>query len=307
MPGTPEPVSQKPVAEPVSQKPVYTAPPKTRTQIRTTQAPSRKPGPGDLICGQCGEVNDQNRHFCRRCGNSLDEAFAVGLPWYRRLWNRLFRSRVYAAGERRRRVGPPNVMAPVWRVVRLAIGAIILIAILAFAFIPSVRDGVINRATSTFTYWRVQLLPHYDAVYATGASASSATAGHLPTLAIDKVLNTYWAASARDKAPFLKLTFATPVDLAKVGFDSGASGTAPADQYTAQPRPKNVHLVFSDGTVADFQLKDEDPAVAKNAQFYTVNAHQVTFVEIFINSTYLTGGAAPSTVAISEVEFKTKD
>ena len=53
------------------------------------EPPTRR-HPGDLICGQCGEGNDPVRHFCRRCGNSLDEAIAVRLPWYRRFFHRLF-------------------------------------------------------------------------------------------------------------------------------------------------------------------------------------------------------------------------
>ncbi len=32
------------------------------------QAPSRKINPGDLVCGVCGEGNDPERNYCRRCG-----------------------------------------------------------------------------------------------------------------------------------------------------------------------------------------------------------------------------------------------
>ena len=270
------------------------------------EPPTRR-HPGDLICGQCGEGNDPVRHFCRRCGNSLDEAIAVRLPWYRRFFNRLFGVRTREAGWRPHRVGPPNVMGMVWRIVRLAIGALIIVGLLAFLLVPSFHNAVVNRVTSTVTTVRKAIFPHYSAVYATGASASTSIAGHLPSLVIDTHTNTYWAARAGDPGPFLKLTFHDPVDLAQIGFDSGAAGTSPADDYLAQPRPHQVHLVFSNGTTTDLTLKDEDPKVAKNAQFYPIDAKQVTFVEIHIMSFYAPAGASPSSVAIAEVEFKVKD
>ena len=300
------PVAQ--VDEPLSRRPTSVAPVVTRPRPapRTLEPPTRR-HPGDLICGQCGEGNDPTRHFCRRCGNSLDEAIAVRLPWYRRFFNRLFGVRTREAGWRPQRVGPPNVMGMVWRIIRLTIAAIIVVAVLAFLLVPSFHNAVVNRVTSVVTTVRKAVLPHYDPVYPTGASASSSIAGHLPNLAIDKFVNTYWAARAGDPSPFLKLTFAEPVDLAQIGFDSGAAGTTPADDFLAQPRPHVVHLVFSNGTTTDLTLKDEDPKVAKNAQFYAIDAKQVTFVEIHIMSVYAPAGASPSSVAIAEVEFRVKD
>jgi hypothetical protein len=294
--------------EPMSRRPTSVAPAAARPRraARTMEAPTRR-RPGDLICGQCGEGNDPTRHFCRRCGNTLDEAIAVQLPWYRRLWNRVVGPKTYAAGYRHGRIGPPNVLGAVFRIIRLALLAIVVVAVLAFALIPSFRTGVINQVSKTITPLRVQFFPHYDAVYATGATSSTAITGHPPMLAVDHFINTYWAASANDTKPYLKVLFTSPVDLAKIGFDSGSSGTTPADSFPNQPRPKTVHVVCSDGTTADLTLKDEDPSAAKNAQFYTIDAKQVTYVEIFITSTYPPAGASPSSVAISEVEFKTKD
>jgi zinc ribbon protein len=294
--------------EPMSRRPTSVAPAvaRPRPTARTMEAPTRR-HPGDLICGQCGEGNDPTRHFCRRCGSSLDEAIAVRLPWYRRFLNRVFGVKTREAGWRPHRVGPPNVMGVVWRILRLAIIAIIAVALLAFLLVPSFHNAVVNRVTSTVTTVRKAFFAHYSAVYATGASASTSIAGHLPNLVIDTHTNTYWAARAGDPGPFLKLSFHDPVDLAQIGFDSGAAGTTPVDDYLAQPRPHQVHLVFSNGTTLDLTLKDEDPKVAKNAQFYAIDARQVTFVEIHITSVYAPAGASPSSVAIAEVEFKVKD
>ena len=294
--------------EPMSRRPTSVAPTvaRPRPAARTMEAPTRR-HPGDLICGQCGEGNDPTRHFCRRCGSSLDEAIAIRLPWYRRFFNKVFGVRTREAGWRPHRVGPPNVLGIVWRIVRLAIVAVIAVALLAFLLVPSFHNAVVNRVTSTVTTVRKAFFPHYSAVYATGAAASTSIAGHLPNLAIDTHTNTYWAARAGDAGPFLKLTFHDPVDLAQIGFDSGAAGTTPVDDYLAQPRPHQVHLVFSNGTTLDLTLKDEDPKVAKNAQFYAIDAKQVSFVEIHFMSVYAPAGASPSSVAIAEVEFKVKD
>ena len=303
--GPPAAVAQD---EPTSRRPTSVSPAITRPRpaARTLEAPTRR-HPGDLICGQCGEGNEPARHFCRRCGNSLDEALAVRLPWYRRFVNRLFGVRTREAGWRPNRVGPPNVMGAVWRVVRLAIGAIIVVGLLAFLLIPSFHNLVVDRVTKTFTSLRVALHPNYDPVYPIGASATTATTGHTPSLAIDRFSNTYWAASARDRAPVLVLRFSGPQDLAEIGFRSGASGTAPADAFLSQPRPHTVHLVFSNGYATDLTLKDQD---ATQPQFYALEdgkASQVTFVEVHIQSVYAPAGASASSVAVTEVEFKIKD
>jgi len=173
--------------------------------------------------------------------------------------------------------------------------------------VPSFHNLVVDRASKTFTSLRIALHPNYDSVYPIGASATTATVGHTPTLAMDRFSNTYWAASAKDRAPVLVLRFSAPQDIAQIGFRSGASGTAPADAFLSQPRPHTVHLVFSNGYTTDFTLQDQD---ATQPQFFGLadgKAKQVTFVEIHVQSVYAPVGASPSSVAITEVEFKIKD
>jgi hypothetical protein len=289
--------------EPASRRPTSIAPaaPRRAAVQRPMETPTRR-RPGDLICGQCGEGNDPTRHFCRRCGNTLDEAIAVQLPWYRRMLNRFFGPRTYAAGERRRRVGPPNVMGSFFRILRVAIVALIAIALLAFLLVPGFHNLVVDRVTTGVTAVRMIVHPNYDPVHPTGWSGTTAIAGHPPNLAADGYSNTYWAAVPNDAHPVLTLKFATPTDLAEIGITSGAAGTAPADQYLAQPRPHVVHLVFSDGTSKDLNLADQ-----QKTQFFALEAKQVTSVQIQVLTTYVTAGPAPSSVAITEVEFKVRD
>jgi len=295
------------VDEPVSRRPTSLAPVVTRPRPgpRTMEPPTRR-NPGDLICGQCGEGNDPTRHFCRRCGNSLDEAIAVRLPWYRRFFNRLFGVRTREAGWRPRRVGPPNVMGGVMRVVRLAIVAMLAVGILGFLLIPPFHNWVVNKVTAGVTSVRKVVHPNYDTVYPVAAAATSQTAGHAASLTIDRTSNSYWAAIPTDKTPQLVFTFSEPQDLSEILFRSGAPGAQPSD-FLNQPRPKAVHIIFTDAqgkliTATDITLTDQE-----GSQFYPIEAKQTTTARIQIQSVYPATGAARSAVAIAEVEFKIKD
>ena len=306
-PAAPAAVPAGSVDEPVSRRPTSLAPVVTRPRPgpRTMEPPTRR-NPGDLICGQCGEGNDPARHFCRRCGNSLDEAIAVRLPWYRRFFNRLFGVRTREAGWRPRRVGPPNVMGGVMRVVRLAIVAMLAVGILGFLLIPPFHNWVVNKVTAGVTSVRKVVHPNYDTVYPVAAAATSQTAGHAASLTIDRTSNSYWAAIPTDKTPQLVFTFSEPQDLSEILFRSGAPGAQPSD-FLNQPRPKAVHIIFTDAqgkliTATDITLTDQE-----GSQFYPIEAKQTTTARIQIQSVYPATGAARSAVAMAEVEFKIKD
>ena len=306
-PAAPAAVPAGSVDEPVSRRPTSLAPVVTRPRPgpRTMEPPTRR-NPGDLICGQCGEGNDPARHFCRRCGNSLDEAIAVRLPWYRRFFSRLFGVRTREAGWRPRRVGPPNVMGGVMRVVRLAIVAMLAVGILGFLLIPRFHHLVVNKVTAGVTSVRKVVHPNYDTVYPVAAAATSQTAGHAASLTIDRTSNSYWAAIPTDKTPQLVFTFSEPQDLSEILFRSGAPGAQPSD-FLNQPRPKAVHIIFTDAqgkliTATDITLTDQE-----GSQFYPIEAKQTTTARIQIQSVYPATGAARSAVAIAEVEFKIKD
>ncbi|TMG20091.1 MAG: hypothetical protein E6H98_01090 [Chloroflexi bacterium] len=306
-PAAPAAVPVGSVDEPVSRRPTSLAPVVTRPRPgpRTMEPPTRR-NPGDLICGQCGEGNDPTRHFCRRCGNSLDEAIAVRLPWYRRFFSRLFGVRTREAGWRPRRVGPPNVMGGVMRVVRLAIVAMLAVGILGFLLIPRFHHLVVNKVTAGVTSVRKVVHPNYDTVYPVAAAATSQTAGHAASLTIDRTSNSYWAAIPTDKTPQLVFTFSEPQDLSEILFRSGAPGAQPSD-FLNQPRPKAVHIIFTDAqgkliTATDITLTDQE-----GSQFYPIEAKQTTTARIQIQSVYPATGAARSAVAIAEVEFKIKD
>jgi hypothetical protein len=55
------------------------SPTMTVERPRNRRERSRRPGAGDLVCGECGETNPPARKFCRRCGTSLASAQHVAI------------------------------------------------------------------------------------------------------------------------------------------------------------------------------------------------------------------------------------
>ena len=81
-----QPVAPPPVAAPVAVQPAL-APDRPKLPPQRV-IPVRRPQPGDIICGECGEPNGSERRFCRRCGKFLAEP--VGPPPRLRWWRRIF-------------------------------------------------------------------------------------------------------------------------------------------------------------------------------------------------------------------------
>ena len=180
------------------------------------------------------------------------------------------------------------------------------VGILGFLLIPRFHNLVVNKVTAGVTSVRKVVHPNYDTVYPVAAAATSQTAGHAASLTIDRTSNSYWAAISTDKTPQLVFTFSEPQDLSEILFRSGAPGAQPSD-FLNQPRPKAVHIIFTDAqgkliTATDITLTDQE-----GSQFYPIEAKQTTTARIQIQSVYPATGAARSAVAIAEVEFKIKD
>ena len=291
--------------EPVSRKPESVLPAPARPRPTRRQEPPTRRLPGDLICGQCGEGNDPARHFCRRCGNSLDEALMVRLPWYRRLWNAVFRRRQYRAGERKRSLS----LSPfrlLWSLLRIAVVALLGLALILFVLVPPFRTTVQTRATATVrtVFCRLHVGCKLSDVGQTAAEATSSIAGHGPNLVIDSNTTTYWAAAPQDLRPFVHIQFSDFYDVAEFLVIPGPAGTAPTEQFKAQPRPAKVRLFFSNNQTVDLTLADQP-----GLQHFAITVKHVNGVEVHVLSTYpaLPGSPKVSSVAITELEFQTLD
>ncbi|MPZ73813.1 MAG: hypothetical protein GEU74_11370, partial [Nitriliruptorales bacterium] len=276
--GTPaavKPTEQRPVAPPPR-------PPKGKTP------PSRRAEPGDIICGHCGEPNRPERKFCRRCATSLAEAEVVKIPLWRRMFTR--KKKTVAVGERPGRAGRDGSKAPARHrvtkgartIVRWFV-ALVLIAMMLFTIAGALGVGpgrgfIKDKLSSITERVRGVVAPQIDPVNPHRASSSSETSGHPADHAIDGFDNTHWASGVEVSArPALTMTFAEPVDLARVGFHSGASG----DAFRKQARPKEIRLLFPDGTRSDLQLKD-----VPDFQTFNIDATRARQVRLLVRSVH---------------------
>ncbi|MBW3578952.1 MAG: hypothetical protein KY462_14665 [Actinobacteria bacterium] len=305
--GAPQPTA--PAPDKPAPKPVKPGRSRARPTARGSYGPpTRKPRPGDLICGVCGESNGPARNFCRRCGNSLAEAEVARPPW----WRRLLPKR-YAAGERPGHRGAKAkgraamkgargirrfVMGGVGKVTRLLMLVAFALGAVGISFNPGLRGSVMGWGSDVFRSVRAMIAPQFEPVLPVGAEASSSLPDHPPDDAINNTSNRWWAEAApgNGEGQRLLITFPEPVDIAVVGVTPGAANP---EEFIAQPRPRLLHLVFSNGTTADLRIADEH-----TFQTFNVTATGVTSVEVQIIEAWQ--GQSGSDLAITTIEFRTR-
>ncbi len=88
--------------------------------------------------------------------------------------------------------------------------------------------------------------PALARVEPTSVAASSQSGARVADNVIDGKLGTFWSrlVPSEDAQPFLRFSFARPVDLGRVTIAAGASGA----EFSKRPRPQEIELQFSDGT-----------------------------------------------------------
>jgi hypothetical protein len=256
--------------------------------------PSKQVNTGDLICGKCGEGNEPVRKFCSRCGESLATATVASTPWYRRIFPRR-KPKVLAAGERphgRAGSGHGVDFGGVLRIVRNVVVVLILVGAVVYGAVAPVRSAVNNQVNSIIqNFSSTTSAP--SQVRVSSVTATSSIPGHSGDRAVDPYINTYWAAPFGGNAqPTLSVGFAASTNVTVILVVSGD-----ADNYSAEPRPKLVHIVFSNGGTQDITLAD----TSKQQTFTLSGANGITGMTIQIKSVY------PSTkgnaVSITDIEF----
>lgn len=293
--------------------------PRVREQKPRPKRPRKRTGqprarPGDLICGRCGTGNDPERNFCRHCGNSLAEAEPAPSPT---LWQRirgLFRRpepEPVEAGERpMRQAGGGRGLAAKGRGAKRKIlgtwfTVMKTVAIAGFALglvgisISPLRGDVTGWIGDRVQQVKRVIAPEFDPVNALGARATSVVDGHPASHAVDLLNNTWWAEGEEGPGVGAQLfvDLGEPVDIAKVGFLNGA---AEDDEFLAQPRAREVHLVFSNGVTLDVTLADD-----REFQVFDVEgAEGVTSVEVQILSVY--PGQEGEELSLTEIELRTR-
>ncbi|MEN3359145.1 MAG: hypothetical protein V7637_3127 [Mycobacteriales bacterium] len=280
---------------------------------------SRSLDAGEMRCSLCGNAVPAGRRFCR-CGNSMIQATAATgtvartrrLPWYRRLGEmfgsgRDFRRAMRSANRGMRatyNVGA-SARTQMFRVTFL-LGSLGL----GLSQLGPWGGDLRARVTSQVD----RFLPHsYETVLVDQAAtdpASKALPGFDVGFAVDgdpgRAWAAPWAAAGTNGqpchraggAPALVVTFKQPSAVARVIVQAGlADGN---DARAQQARPRQLDLLFSDGTCVPFDLTD-----TAAAQHIDVKAAGVTSVRVVIVDAFDARDATGTPlVSLSEVTFQ---
>lgn len=264
------------------------------------QPPSRRLRPGDLICGDCGEGNQETRKFCSRCGASLTEAEVVKTPWWRKLLPRRG-AKIRKSGDRPKRGGRGGkskaglLASNTFRLVRRIITIGLLVGGLLYGILPPFRGWVNQQYTTVKHKVEAMIFPQYLPV--SPVKGDFKCPAELPpnngcAQVTDGFTNTFWAASVPGPEPVVVLTFGRTVDLKRVIVRNGAR-----DDFQSNHRARKLHLVFSTGKTADVNLVDNpDPNTYDIANGEGASSVEIHVVELFQS-------VKGPNMAISEIEL----
>jgi len=277
----------KPVPGDTAEPPPEVKPGRRTTPLETSPPPPKDetpPAPGELICGRCGAGNNRERHYCRRCAASLDEAAVVPpLPWWRRLASRRPKAPLPAGTrpKRKRRHFP--------------------VRLVSFLAVLGVLGGAAyaGRATIDTAVAQVQDRFLSSDKRATSVTASSSQPDRLPDFAIDTFSNRSWAAGVAGNTSdqFLVFVFEREFRLTQIFITGGASDDSNVFIKDRRPLKVEVTAVQADGQpkIENFELKD-----VKERQPFSIVADRVSAVRLrILDST----GPEEAPVAIAEVQF----
>ena len=301
-PGSVQPGSVQPGSvQPEAVKPTAV---RARPAARPKTAPARVVNPGDLVCGQCGEGNDPNRKFCRRCGASLQRATVFILPWYQRWWRRLTTRKTRAAGDRpasRRRAiggaGPGWLTGGFMKVLGIAIVLLVLLTI-----VGPWRGHLRHDVSSDYHRVFNDVHPKYNPVHPFAATATTSAPGHPAANAIDGAVNTSWQTNAPDSGigQSLKLRLGTVSNLDQIGFLNGDQDTP--SSYLTEPRPEKVHLTAAGAHPYSKDLTLKDTATF---QTFTIKAKDASSLTITVDTVYPSDQGKQASMAEVELFVKT--
>ncbi len=260
-------------------------------------ASTRKPKPGELICGECGEGNLPARKFCGRCGEPLTSAEQVRISWWRRLRRR--RAKVLKAGSR---PGRGETKAPgrgrgrarrVLRKIRTYAFVVVLGFGLLAGFYPPLRTYVTDKFDALRKEVSGVVEQTMDPARPVSVTASLESPEHAAKLAFDQFANTYWAAPFdRNTPPSITADLGGTTALTRVIVTSGA-----ADAFATLHRPSIIVLSYSNEKSDTFVLKD----IPEPQEVKLVNGLGAQTVRIQVLDVFVAEGAVD--VAVAELEF----
>lgn len=257
--------------------------------------PERRPLPGELVCGECGEGNTAARKFCRRCGASLAEAELVKARWWRRI--RLRRKpRVLPAGTRPARPGDSKrrqLFRTTLQRLRATVGVLVLVFGLLAGLYPPMRTLVTQQVSNVKQKIRGVADAALTPIRPVSVQGTRGTVDHPPKATFDTFTNTTWITGWNEKKPpTLTVQLDHPVALRKAIVSTGDP-----KNFAGHIRPALLEFGYSNEKSDLVQLKD----VPGPQEVALRNAVGVSRITVKVLNVY----PAPdvTTLALAEIEL----
>lgn len=195
------------------------------------------------------------------------------------------------AGRDRR---PDGLSPPARKPARRVVLALILSAAAVGLAFPSLRGASTAKASDAWTSVRRLVAPSFHPVRPVHVRATSSAPDHDASRAWDRAPDTYWSEGAEGDGIGHVLTFVFDgaVDVHRI-----VVTPAPADAFSRQPRPRDLHIVLDDDRSLDVTLRD----VPEPQAFAVENGHGVTRIAVTISGVYRSPHGSDTSIA--EVEF----
>ena len=314
-PGTFQPPDARPMVTPRTPEAQRPQTPLPRPKV-VKQAPSRKINPGDLVCGACGEGNDPQRNYCRRCGSPLAEATVARTRWFRRRPKRS--KKTVAAGDRPGRPGRSTSGRDAARGARIARGKFLgrladvkrVLALLAIVgigvglAIPNLRQWVTDNAVDGFNKVKRTVSPEYTniAVDPARVTSSGETPGGEAANVADGNTLTFWSAPPEALPASVSISFVEPTDVEHVLVHPGQQEDG-GKVVRPDPRPRELlfRLALADGTISEVSATLED---TDGFQKVALETDDVASVETIVVNCF--PDPVVTVCPITELEFQTK-
>jgi len=299
IPTAPGPRVARELGQPGLVKP---AAPKPRPAVGV-EPTEEAPGPGDVICPDCGRGNVAGRRFCRRCGASLVAAPSAQSrrePWWRRMFRR--QREPVAAGTRPTSVqrhaadaatGGRGIGSRVARVLVIVVLGVAVGCVLGYLVIPGFReviDDAVKQVTMAISPSIVDVRPSVE------LARGEVLPAHPAHNAFDGDRDSYWAAIPGAASPSITAAFASPVAVAKVLVSSGT----PA-RVDTQPRPNSIQIDFLDVQDTSVFTRKYDLLDTRKEQVLDVEVSNSSAFRITVLTVH---GSPTGSVAITEIAFQ---
>lgn len=243
------------------------------------------PGVATLTCATCGTANNADRHFCRKCADTLDSHhLAAGKPALKERGHN-----VLPAGSRpkwKTRQFPSRCIAGITAVLLLGGGTYLG------------RDALaesVQRVHDEFA----------DDGLTVSLTASDFLKGREPDLAKDTFVDRGWAAKLPkgDKALYLEAQFAEPVRLVYVFITAKAEKVTPSQKQEQVPTRIGISVLHSGSDLKTGlweHLPQHDILRGEKRQGVYVGSGNVTAVRITVEEPKEPPG---TTVSLAELQF----